>query len=144
MINSSYPRLFSQHGIHILVWDGWHHLDIWVISFHPFFVHWNVLRIKQLGTWWILTCWLQTNVYINNPGSCCHIWISSYYSPKKHIHYRVKSYPVYGLMWNRSPWKFVLRRKGRNPLYWTCEYQIQNLDSLLSWPRIEEADWKWI
>jgi hypothetical protein len=131
IINSSYPRLFCQHGIHVLVWNGWHHLDIWVIPLHPFFVHWNVLCIKQLGTWWVLTCWLQANIYIiildaaatrklqvilKKINTCC----------------KRKSYPIYDLTWNRNPWRFVQRQKGRNPLYWTCGYQIQNSDSLLS------------
>lgn len=64
IISSSYPRLFCQHGIHVLVWDGWHHLDIWVIPLHPFFVHRNVLCIKQLGTWRVLACWIEINIYI--------------------------------------------------------------------------------
>ena len=46
---NTYPALFGQHRVHVLVRDGAHVTDVRVVALHPLPVGGNVFGIEQFG-----------------------------------------------------------------------------------------------
>ena len=50
------PGLLGQHGIHVLVWDDGHALDVLVVAGNPVLVYWDVFGIQEFTAWAVFSC----------------------------------------------------------------------------------------
>lgn len=48
-MSNTHPRFLRQHGIHVLVGDGRHHVNVLVVALDPLAVLGNVLGVEQLA-----------------------------------------------------------------------------------------------